>query len=206
MKLVDRTVIFANYPLIGALIRDFQTLGFDPETDDPGAEWCDAMQLPEVPIAFANHILTVPHGDIETYPKRLAAALVALLAQLEVDRLLLLSSIKSDLFGDRRYGDDELIRVRQQLEAVIGKTSFRESIALDVGELEPLVDVFFWLSRLDPSIPEYIFWVDSAQRCCFFICRYGNIHFLSLCGDGLIGADRLEELGFVVGEDHDQFA
>lgn len=36
-------------------------------------------------------------------------------------------------------------------------------------------------------------------------CDYGNIHLLSLCGNDLIDEETLQQLGFRIGEDYDQF-
>lgn len=205
MKVIDRRTVFEEYPTIGTLVRSFQSLGFDPEEDNPEDAWCDAMLLPERKIDFANYILMVPHDNISTYAQRLSAALQDLLSQLSCAHLLLLGHAKLNLFGNPQLNDSQLNRARSKLQTLVGQPPFVEMVLLEASELAEWIDVFFWLSREDPSVPEYVFWVDNEQRFCFFICRYGNIHLLSLYGKDLIGEEELQRIGFRVGEDYDQF-
>jgi len=205
IQLRDRAAVFAEYPLIGVLVRDFQSLGFDPDVDDPEDEWCDAMLLPEVKLDIRNEILMLPCAVIQTYPQQLAKALIALLERLGCEQLVLLGHVKTNLFGDSKHTDPELLRVRSTLQALIGHASFQECIKLDLASVAPLLDIFFWLGRLDPELPEYVFWMDEGQRFCFFICRYGNIHWLSWHKQKHLEKKYFQELGFRLGADYDQF-
>lgn len=207
MQTIDRTTIFTQYPVIASLIADFQHSFFDAEYNDPNDPAYDALEIGASPMGYAgNYIIMLEHADIASYPQALTRAMQSLLGELSGYSLLLLASHKYSLYGQPRHDDPKVLEARKILQDMTGSADYAEALSFAVSEMEPLVFAFFWLGRLDPNVPEYIFWVDEKQRFCFYICNRGNIHLLVIDKDLPLTAKRLEALGFIVGPDIDQFS
>lgn len=207
MQTMERVVIFTQYPIIASLIADFQHSFFDAEYNDPNDPAYDALAIGARPMHYvADYIIMLQHDDITSYPHALTRAMQSLLRDLHCDRLLLLASHQYSLYGNPRHDEPMVLEARRILKDISGVKDDGEGLYFAVSEMEPLVSAFFWLSRLDPSVPEYIFWVDASERFCFYICNRGNIHLLVLDKDLPLTAERLEASGFIVGQDIDQFS
>lgn len=205
---ITRKQVFEAHPTIRSLIADFQQQFFDPEYNDADDPLYDALHYPTSGEEqyHGNFIAMLPHDDIQHYPKDLATHLRVLLHDLTCTQLIILSFIKTDLFGNARQQDNRLIQARQLLTRYTGSTAYDEALRAGPDHLDDLLYAFFWLSRLDGELSEYIFWADEKQRFCFFICNRGNIHWLSLSSSCDLSEQLLKKHGFVVGPDIDQFS
>ena len=70
-----------------------------------------------------------------------------------------------------------------------------------------MVEVLFWTTRCDPSIPEYIYLFDEKNRFSLSICKYGNIH-ISEFGTNQIDKKLIDKLDMKIieGPEWDQFS
>lgn len=205
---IKRKDIFGNYPTIEALISDFQRQFFDPEYNEKSDPAYDLLDYPisEGELYHGNCITTLLYGDIHKYPAALTRSLHALLKKLDCKQLIILSFVKLDLFGQAVHQHKDMLRIRQLVYELGDTTNYKEALLTDVEDMGRLVDVFFWLSRLDPELSEFIFWVDQQQRFCFFICDRGNLHWLWLSPDSPLSEALMKQHGFITGVDIDQFS
>lgn len=208
MRTITRKQVFEQYVVIASLIADFQRQFFDPEYNDANNPMYDALHYPNTgeELYYDNFITLLPHDDIHLYPDDLATCLRQLLSDLGCEELLILSFMKMDLFGNTAHQDKELVQAHQFLAQHTGTNSYDEAFVFSLDRLEEWIDSFFWLSRLDPSLPEFVFFVDTKQRFCFYICNRGNLHWLLLSADIPLSDTLFREHGFVVGPDVDQFS
>jgi hypothetical protein len=206
MKLIERNQIFETHKNIASLIKGFQKVFFDEEYDTENDEMFDALKLEAEKTNEASFNLMINHRDINSYPKELFEKLKALLEYLNTDKLILISHLKIDFFGNLEHDYEKVINAYKELSKITNSKTFKETIETSVSEIENLVEIFFWLERCDASIPEYIFWHDTKERFCFYLCKYGNIHFVDFTNGKLITDDELKKIGFIVNEDYDQFS
>ncbi|MCC2599660.1 hypothetical protein [Sphingobacterium sp. FBM7-1] len=203
---ITRKQVFETHPVIASLIADFQQQFFDPEYNDPNDPAYDALALEATPMDYAgNYIITWAHDDIISYPATLTKALQNVLSDLHCDSLLLLASHRYSLYGHPQHDDARILEARDILHSLTGTDTYSEALSVPVVEMERLIAAFFWLSRLDPELPEYIFWVDATGRFAFFICNRGNIHLLVFDEHLPLNDTYLKARGFIVGPDIDQF-
>lgn len=205
MKTIDRAQVFRQYPMIRAHIRDFQGQFFDPEYNDPNDPMYDALSFEPQEPDYENIILMWRHEDIQAYVTDLTTELKAALSSLACTELVLMPMLRMDWFARAGLPDAELVRVRAWLRQIVGAPHYTEALSIPLEELEGMLDLVFWSARLDPDFPEHLFWVDNKERFCFFVCRYGNIHFLSLNKEFGINEQFWKERGWILGVDVDQF-
>lgn len=205
---ITREQVFEAYPIIASLIADFQQQFFDPEYNDRDDPIYDALHYSTKgdELYHGNFITMLPHDDIQQYPTDLSLHLQKLLSDLGCTQLLILSFIKSDLFGNTHHQTRELTRARQILTQKTGNISYAEALSIEPDSTGELIYTFFWLSRLDGELPEFIFWVDEQQHFCFYICNRGNLHWLSLSSSNGLSEQLLKKHGFIVESDIDQFS
>lgn len=205
---ISRQEVFTHYHIIASLIADFQQQSFDPEYNDADDSMYDIVHYPTRgdELYQGNFVTMLPHDDIRHYPRDLANHLRELLHDMECTQLIILSFIKTDLFGNARHHDEELVQARQKLTRYTGSTAYDEALWTTSEHLEELLHAFFWLSRLDGELSEYIFWIDEQQRFCFYICNRGNLHWLRLSDDSPLTEQLFKKYGFIIGPDIDQFS
>ncbi len=206
MKLLKRNQIFKQHKNITSLIKAFQEGFFDKEFDNVEDEMFDAILLENEKVKHSGFSLMINHLEIESYPKELAKNLKKLLKHLETERLILISHLKLDLFGNLEHNYEKINSAYFKLSKITNSKTYKETIECEIEEIDSLVEIFFWLERYDASIPEYVFWSDSKERFCFYFCKYGNIHFVDFTDGNLISESELKSLGFKVNEDFDQFS
>jgi hypothetical protein len=83
--------------------------------------------------------------------------------------------------------------------------TYKEALESEMEEID-LVEIFFWLKKDVIQIFLNMFWTDTKDDFVFyFFCKYGNIHFIDFTNGNLITETELENFGFIVNEDYDQF-
>jgi hypothetical protein len=93
------------------------------------------------------------------------------------------------------------------LEQIVGGNTYKEAFSLDLKSLPEFVEILFWITRCDPSIPEYIYLFDSNEKVKLSLCKYGNIH-LTEFGEETLTNEKLTSLGWriIEGEEYDNFS
>ncbi|MCA4782689.1 hypothetical protein IF125_10530 [Empedobacter stercoris] len=203
MKVINRNNIFQNYLEIRKLISNFQNAFFDEEYDSKEDEIFDALSF-ENKIETENFSVRVPNNNLENHPDKLTEKIKSLLDFLNVKELIIISHLKLDFFGNLEHDFPKVINAYKKLSEYLPNKSFKEAIELDKSEIANFVEIFFWLERCDASIPEYVFWFDKDEKFCFYLCKYGNIHFIDLTKGNLIPENELKNLGFEL-DDENQF-
>jgi hypothetical protein len=206
MKLIERNQIFEQQKNISSLIKGFQKSFFDEDFDKVDDEMFDAILLETQKKKNSEFSLMLNHLDINSYPKVLAEKLKELLAFLKTEKLTLISHLKLDFYGNLDHDYEKVINAYSKLSKITNSKTYKEALESEIEEINNLVEIFFWLERCDASIPEYVFWNDSKDRFCFYFCKYGNIHFIDFTNGNLITETELENFGFIVNEDYDQFS
>lgn len=206
MNLIERNQIFQKYKNISSLINGFQKSFFDKDYDSTEDEMFDALKLGAEKNHESGFSLMINHKEINSYPKVLFEKLKTLLEVLNTDKLILISHLKIDFFGNLEHDYEKVINAYTELSKITNSKTYKETIETSVSEIEKLVEIFFWLERCDASIPEYVFWHDTKERFCFYFCKYGNIHFINFTNEKLMTDTELINLGFIVNEDYDQFS
>ena len=206
MELINRNEIFQKNPNITNLIISFQKVINGEDNFEEVDEMFDAINLPSNKSKNTGFNLMLFHENIDTYSGLLSLKLKELLGFLKTENLILISHLKIDYFGNLEHDYEKVKNAYALLKGITKSNSFKEAITTKVSKIDILVEIFFWLERCDGSIPEYIFWVDENDRFCFYLCKYGNIHFVNFTEGDLISENMLLELGFAINEDFDQFS
>jgi hypothetical protein len=206
MKLIERSQIFKQQKHISSLIKGFQESLFDEEFDKVDDEMFDAISLKIEKVKNTGFSIMLNHSDINSYPKELAKKLKELLTYLKTEKLTLISHLKLDFYGNLEHDYEKVINAYSKLSKITNSKTYKEAIESEIEEINNLVEILFWLERCDASIPEYVFWTDTKDRFCFYFCKYGNIHFVDFTNGNLISETELENFGFIVNEDYDQFS
>ena len=209
MELIDRNQIFKKHKNIPSLIKELQQSLFNAEfveVHEVDEEMFDAISLENEKVKYSGFSIMLNHPEINSYPKELADKLIELLKFLNTEKLILISHLKLDFFGNLEHDYVKVINAYSELSKITNSKTYKEAIEIEISEVESFVEIFFWLERCDASIPEYVFWTDSKERFCFYFCKYGNIHFVDFTNGNLISEKELEKLHFIVNEDYDQFS
>lgn len=206
MELIDRNQIFRKQKNIPSLIKEIQQSFLDEEFENIDDEMFDAISLENEKVKYSSFSIMLNHSDINSYAKELAVKLIDLLKFLKTEKLILISHLKLDFFGNLEHDYLKVINAYSELSKITNSKTYKEAIETKILEIESLVEIFFWLERCDASIPEYVFWADSNERFCFYFCKYGNIHFVDFTNGILISEKDLEKLNFIVNQDYDQFS
>lgn len=206
MELIDRNQIFRKLKNIPSLIKEIQQSFLDEEFENIDDEMFDAISLENEKVKYSSFSIMLNHSDINSYAKELAVKLIDLLKFLKTEKLILISHLKLDFFGNLEHDYLKVINAYSELLKITNSKTYKEAIETIILEIESLVEIFFWLERCDANIPEYVFWADSNERFCFYFCKYGNIHFVDFTNGNLISEKDLEKLNFIVNQDYDQFS
>ena len=206
MELIERNQIFRKLKNIPSLIKEIQQSFLDEEFENIDDEMFDAISLENEKVKYSSFSIMLNHSDINSYAKELAVKLIDLLKFLKTEKLILITHLKLDFFGNLEHDYFKVINAYSELSKITNSKTYKETIETIILEIESLVEIFFWLERCDASIPEYVFWADSNERFCFYFCKYGNIHFVDFTNGNLISEKDLEKLNFIVNQDYDQFS
>jgi hypothetical protein len=202
MKKINRNETFKNYKTIAFLVSDFQKEMYDEEYHEKN--WFDALSYCSEKITTESFSVMVRSNNLNEHSKNLAEKLKTLLNYLNTEKLILISHLKIDFFGNLEHDYEKVVKSYSKLSEYFPEKTYNEAIEIETSRIDDFVEIFFWLERCDPSIPEYVFWFDINQKFCFYFCKYGNIHFIDFTNGKLISDQELENLGFEV-KNYDQF-
>ena len=184
---IERKIIFREHKIIAGEISEIQKTMYDPdsysfeneaEKEEYRAQF-DLLQEAENLIKSFHYILSFNHPDLETYPKALSKKLIALFSNLNADTFLVISHLKTNLFGDLKTDHTQLKQAYIELKQILGSDYYDQALKIGVLDLEILIPIIFWMQRIDPSSPEYIYFFDEQNRFSFYICNYGNVHMIA---------------------------
>lgn len=203
MKAINRNEIFQNYTKIRTYISKFQNEFYDEDcVSEEDMEIFDALKFNHN-IEIESFTVRVPNKNLEKHSEKLTEKIGQLLDFLKTNQLIIISHLKLNFFGNLENDYPKVINAYQKLSKYFPDKNFKESIELDKSEIKDFVEIFFWLERCDPSIPEFVFWFDKNEKFCFYFCKYGNIHIIDLTNGNLISDEELKNLGFEL-DDEDQ--
>lgn len=213
--LLSRKEIYLSKKIITSEIIKIQQSFFDEELlqsyrddNEEHLYWEMFDTVTEKPTDYLSHhkILGLNYTDLHTYPQHLSQQLHKLLSFGGIKELFILSHLKLDFFGNRENRYAPLVKSYSQLEKITGNNTYKEAFLFNLESLEEWTEILFWTLRCDPSVSEYIFLFDPAEKIQFFICKYGNIHFTEFKEEQFT-ASILTELGWAIieGQEFDNF-
>nr|WP_294859214.1 hypothetical protein [uncultured Fluviicola sp.] len=123
-----------------------------------------------------NTIISFDHSDLETYPEKLSKKLITLFSDLNTNKLLIITHLKINLFGNLNTQHPHLKQVYKDLKQLIGNDRYDEALKIGIQDLERLIPIVFWMQRIDTLSPEFLFFHDEQNRFSFYICKYGKVH------------------------------
>lgn len=203
MKTFNREEIFQKFEIIRNFVANFQLHFFDEEYDSKEDEMFDALNFTGE-IEKKGYSLRVPSKTILEHSKNLSVKIKELGSFLNTKEFIILSHLKLDFFGNLNHSYSKVQKSYVALSEHFPTQSFKETLRIKLNDIDDFIDKFFWLERCDPSIPEYIFWFDSNQQYCFYLCKYGNIHLIDFMSNKELTETSLKELGFFL-DDVNQF-
>lgn len=196
MKLISRNLIFDNHKNITKLIRSFQKDFFDEEYDDVEDEIFDILKFEPGESMYESFILETNHIELNTYPKNLSEILTKFLEYLNVEEMIIISHLKLDFYlGIEHIENEEILNRYKKLKQITLSEKYEEAIIFERNEIENLIDIFFWINEGNQG-SEFIFWVDVKEKFCFYLCKYGKLHFIDFTNGNLISEENLKYLGF----------
>ena len=215
IELVNREEIFKSNSLINSVVKKMQDAFFDNEMlemyKEDGAEMIyankfDALKSNET-YEQIEKVISIDHSDLLSFSNVLANKLTEIYNHFNVNKLICLSHLKLDIFGNRENKYEPLINSYDILEKITGSKSYFEAFEFEISDLGKMVEILFWLSRCDPTIAEYIYIFDDLNKTCSSICNYGNIH-ISEFKTKEIDTIFIEKLGMKIieGQEYDQFS
>lgn len=216
ITLVARKEIIDKYSIITSELSKIQNAIFDKvtlqnyEDDNEGDVYrsffdCIGYQSPSYKVN--NKIISLNHTDIETFSSALSKKLMELFQIIKATRLIVISGLKLDFFGNRKNSYKPLKKAYKKLEEIVESKSFREAFTIEIADIPTFTEILFWITRCDPSAPEYIFLFDEGQQIQMNLCKYGNIHLTEINGE-YFTKDILRQLGWIIieGREYDNFS
>ena len=153
-----------------------------------------------------NKIIGLKHTDIKTFTTELTKKLIELFQKVGATEFYIISHIKLDFFGNRENKFKPLVNSYEKLEKIVGQKTYKEAFKFAINNLPDFIDILFWITRCDPSVPEFIFLFDKNGRFQLNLCKYGNIHLTEFKEEKL--TDKiLTSLGWniIEGQEFDNF-
>ena len=215
IKLISREEVFENFPKISSVISVIQKQMYEwddinlYETEEEKKEFFenyDAVSLDYPQQNFTYKTLTLNHSDLSSFTEKLSERLVMLLIESGVKELMLISHLKMNLFGNLENDYPPLAEAYHDLEQIIGNTDYREALSFSLDDLPKMINIAFWMERCDPAAPEYMYFADSENKLAFYLCKDGNVHFITFW-DNLITNELLDYSGWEIvdGRCYDNF-
>jgi len=188
IQLIDRSTVFSKYKNITTEISEMQKAFFEEEylerlceTENERNDYLnlfDAKHFSLPAIAKTYKKIEFDHTDLKTFARTLTDKLKSLLAEINVNKFVIVSHYRLPFVGniDNKY--PPLQRVFRKFKAITNDIEYHEAIETDFQHLFDLIDIAFWIERCDPSGPEFIFFHDVEERLSFNICKYGTVHVI----------------------------
>lgn len=213
--LTTRNEIFKKNKIIASELIKMQKAFYDEEVlqyykDDNQEqvylEQFDCLENEEMDYPIFNKIIGINHSDIETFTIALAEKLIELFQVISATNFIIVSHLKLDFFGNLRNRFIPLKNAYKKLKKIIGNTTYKEAIKIDIASLPDFVDILFWLTRCDSSISEYIFLFDEKEQIQINLCKYGNLHITEYHKEKFT-ENKLKLLGWEIieGQEYDNF-
>jgi hypothetical protein len=188
---IERKTIFHEHKIIADEIFEIQKVMYDPdsysfENEAEKEEYIaqfDILNETENSTDSFHNILSFDHPDLETYPKALSKKLIVLFSELNATEFLIVSHLKTNLFGDLKTDHPQLKQAYGELKRILGCDYYDQALKIGIQDLEILIPIIFWMQRIDPSSPEYIYFFDEKNRFSFCICKYGKVHITAYGGE-----------------------
>jgi hypothetical protein len=186
IRKAERKTIFSKHKTIAGEISEIQKVMCDDSDDFESEEerkqylsQFDLLHEPENSGKSFHNIISFDHSDLKTYPKKLSGKLIALFSELNAADFLIVSHLKTNLFGNTNTNHPQLKQAYGKLKQILGSNYYDEALKIGIQDLEILIPIIFWMQRIDPSSPEYIYFFDEKNRFSFYICKYGKVHTIA---------------------------
>ena len=204
-KTVTRNDIFEKHPLIKDFIGEIQIKELNNQSDNEYfTDWLkDNVKLFDLmheDVYCRNSRffkLEIEKKDLKTFTNEFSKSLKKLLNEIDTEEIILLSKYSRDIFGWKEHPYYKVKKSYKNLTEILGKNSLEEALIFDTKEISKIFEIFFWLERCDPAIPEFIFWFDSKERFCFTLCKHGNIHVTEFTYRKTLKEEILKNCGLV---------
>lgn len=121
-------------------------------------------------------VLALDYSDLNTFTKVLSDNLISLLTELDIQNLIIISHYKINFFGNLEIKHKPLKKAYEELNKIIGSFEYKEALKIDLLDFPCLINIAFWIERIDTSGPEYLFFYDEKNRFAFYLCKYGKVH------------------------------
>ena len=187
INLASRSSIFNGAQNLAFEISGIQNIMFE---DDPDLFECeqdrleygemfDLMDIKTRPVKRFYEVISFDHSDLQTFVARLSQIILQFLKELEVDKLIVISDLKSNFFGANLTHSYLPVKAAyEKLENITKTRNYDEAFIIDREDLNEMIEIAFWIGRCDASAPEFIFFSDADDRFAFHLCKAGNIHFV----------------------------
>lgn len=117
-----------------------------------------------------HKVIGVECSDIKCFTEVLSSKLIDLFRFMNIKKLFLISHLKLDFFGNRENDFQPLINSYNLLENIVEQKTYQEAFCFDLEDLPNFIEILFWISRCDPSAPEYIFIFDESENLQMNLC------------------------------------
>ncbi len=143
-----------------------------------------------------NKIISLGHSDVKSFAKKLTEKLTQLFNTIGATHLIIISDLKNDFFGNRDNKFKPLKQAYNKLEKIVGDKTFKEAFSVDIDDLKDFIEIIFWITRCDPSVPGlYLF--DDGEQIQIRLCKYGNIHLIQY-KKVVLTEGKLKDLGWTI--------
>jgi hypothetical protein len=193
---IKREEIFDKYCKILLVIKRMQEVLSDWDV-------FDALHFSTTKSTEKEYAVMVISQDIEIHTKNIILKLKQLFELLQTQEIIVISTIKQNLFGNKKNKYEKVVTANSILRKYFPKNNYNEALILNVNKIDDFVEAFFLLERYDMGFPE-LYWFDKDQRFYFYFCNKGNIHIVNLKGNKPVTRKLLLQLGFKI-DDYDQF-
>lgn len=209
--LTKRTDITKNKPIISSELTKMQKAFYDEDIlncyKDDNEEHLyqarfDCMHFETIEYNTFNKIISLNHTDINTFTTKLSIKLKELFQTIKAHNFFVLSHLKMDFFGNRDNDFEPLVQAYKKLKKLIGTNTYKEAFTFNQHELNEYIDILFWTTRCDMSIPEYIFIFDENEKIQINLCKYGNLH-LTEFNEERFTPNLLETMGWNIIEERE---
>lgn len=185
---IERKTVFERHKNIANQISEMQRSFYDEddlnscETEDDKSDYLsafDARHLKIDSIKKIYNVISIDHSDLKTYSKVLAQNLITLLKELNIENLIVLAHYKMNFFGNLEIKHKPVKKAYEDLKTITGSYLYEEALKIDLTDqhdFTTLINIAFWIERIDASAPEFIFFYDEKDKFAFNICKDGNVH------------------------------
>lgn len=149
-------------------------------------ELFDAKHIEVSKIKKYYKVLAFEYSDLNTFTKVLSDNLLSLMTELDIRNLIIISHYKINLFGNLKIKHKPLKQAYEDLYKIIGNFEYKEALRIDLLDFPSILNIAFWIERIDPSGPEYLFFYDEKNSFAFYLCKYGKVHTIEFENEILI--------------------